>query len=218
MTRFDPRWRVCLFVLMAVGLFVTAGCRKGRLANSVTGKVSFNNGSVPYGKVQFYDGENKMVGEGSIQNGTYTVAGLPTGDMKVCVLMTKPEMPGGMKGMPGMPGGMPGMPGGMQGNMPGGMQMPPGMENMKPGEDGKMPAGMTPPKMGVMPARAVDSAGNRSQTPETTPDPTGHLPSSAEINATMDKITKKYGDPRSTDLSYTVQSGQQEYNITLTMP
>jgi hypothetical protein len=66
-----------------VGCLVTTGCG-GR--GDVSGKVTFDGEPIPWGRVFFHSQGNKNeVLNGRIINGQYSVAGVPTGPVKIAV-------------------------------------------------------------------------------------------------------------------------------------
>jgi hypothetical protein len=192
--------RASLVLVLASGLVLVAGCKKNLPQNSVSGQVKYNDGPLPFGKVQLWKDETTLVGESPIRpDGTYTVATAATGPVKICV---QAEM------MMGDPRAKMAMPPEMMKMMKG--EMPPGMEEqMKAAkEGGSPPMKMRPPRV---PPRPVGGSGDTNPPP----DPMSAMANNAEMRKVLDKLNKKYGSVKTTDLTFDVQAGEQKHNIAL---
>jgi len=88
-----PRF-VGLFILLPSFLLVTAvGC--GDSFGTVSGEVKINGVPAPKGEIVFVGQERvKKAATGSIENGKYTVSGIPVGKVKI-VLQNVTAAPGG---------------------------------------------------------------------------------------------------------------------------
>jgi hypothetical protein len=164
-------WTMCwakrraAVILLALLVFLpAAGCGKG--SGSLTGKVYFDDQPMPGGTVTFIPEQGGGGGSASInpEDGTYSVANLRPGKMKVIV---KPVARGGG----GRPGGNPG----------GGVSGP-------PKEKGGIPSGIPAE------ARQAYEAGGKT--------PGKHVP-----------VPLKYQDESKTELTVTVEKGEQEFII-----
>jgi hypothetical protein len=75
------RLRRIAFVVALCAL-VTLGCgRKG----TVSGTVNYKNKPLPSGTVTFFGANKEIVGNGSINNGNYSIANVPPGPVKITV-------------------------------------------------------------------------------------------------------------------------------------
>ena len=196
--------RAPVALLCAAALVLLAGCGKKKdllpnAGNVVSGKITYKDGPLPFGLIQFYAAETEQVVGSSQVNpdGSYRIDNLPPGEVRIAILTKTPSMAG--RGMPPpgmeiptdpsqapksgpppwhrrgpqMPGmtGRPGMPGGMSGG-PGG------------------PGGMTFPTV------------NSGQAPP-------------EVRAEIEALDEKYRDPKTAKLDYTVTPGEQTHDIVL---
>ena len=93
--------------LVAAALLAAAGCGGGGRTHSLTGKVTYQGKPVIYGSVlvRCADGTQQA---GNIQpDGTYTVADLPAGPVKLGVISPEPPDPASRPPPPGAPGAPP---------------------------------------------------------------------------------------------------------------
>jgi hypothetical protein len=206
MIRFGFRCRLCLLALLGALTSVLLGCKsKDAETARVEGKVEFADGwPLPFGFVQFRT-ETEPKAMAQIRNGRYMVTGLVPGtELKVLVTL---QPPGGM-GM-GMPPGM----------HPG-MEMPPGMP---PGKD--MPPGMFPgkdmPGKGVPPGKDMPPGKDEPKGKDGAPGkdgPAKGMPPGKDGQAFPPELVKAlepYGSIEKTPLHYTVQPGNQTFDIVL---
>jgi len=193
--------RVPVALLCAAGLLLV-GCGKKKdllpnAGNAVSGKITYKDGPLPFGLIQFYAVETEeVVGSSQVNpDGSYRIDNLPPGEVRIAILTKTPSMAGRNMPPPGremptdpsqapksgpppwhrrgpqMPGmtGRPGMPGGMPPGMPGGMAFP---------------------------------TVNSSQAPP-------------EVRAEIEALDEKYRDPQTAQLAYTVTPGEQTHDIVL---
>lgn len=199
---YKRRWLPGL--LIAVFLLAAAGCKKSHSA-AVTGKVYMGEDKpLPLGQVQFL-GKGGVLGSSPISpDGRYQITGLPTGTVLIVVSMKQ--------SMGGMPGGMPMPAGGAPPAMMPGGGGPPGMPGGGPpgmppsGGPPGMPPGGGPPGMPGMQGgmRGVPGALTLESLPK-------------EAQAELAKVDARYGDATKSDLNYEVQSGEQTFDIHLTL-
>jgi hypothetical protein len=88
--------------------FVSVGCGGGKKA-TVSGKINYRGKPLPTGTVTFFGATNQIVGSGAISDGTYKLANVPVGPVKISVTtppvrMVDPRHPA-PKDMPGSPSG-----------------------------------------------------------------------------------------------------------------
>jgi hypothetical protein len=84
--------RQCLFVLAGFAAVALAGC--GAAKGTVSGQVKYKGQPLPWGDIAFLcAGGDKPVLHAKIQDGSYTVSGLPAGPAQVIVTTTPPPAP-----------------------------------------------------------------------------------------------------------------------------
>jgi hypothetical protein len=180
--------RSSVFLVLATGFLVgMSGCGETKPPeNFVSGKVFFNkNVPVPYGTVRFFN-DKGMIGKSLIRSdGSYSIANVPEGEVKICVRAEPPKSGSPMDQMTG-----------------GGKGMPPGMKNWKP-EDGKPPPRFRPPIVKIEP----DGRKSQSDSPRA-------IPVNPELKALAKKI-KKFNSPKTTTLTFVIQAGEQTHDIIL---
>ena len=82
------RWRGA--VALAISLLVLSGVGCGGKA-TVTGQVTYRGNPLPSGSVNFFDAHQNIVGTATIANGSYSIANVPPGSVKISV--TTPLVP-----------------------------------------------------------------------------------------------------------------------------
>lgn len=91
---------------LAVSLVLLAGLGCGGKKATVTGQVSYRGNPLPSGSVNFFDDSKNIVGTATIANGSYSMANVPPGHVKISV--TTPIVPQADRRHPppkDMPGG-----------------------------------------------------------------------------------------------------------------
>jgi hypothetical protein len=83
------------FLWLAVLSLVAAGmgCGGGKSGGKVSGTVKYQGTPLPSGTVTFFDAKKQIVGSATIQNGSYTMEGVPPGKMMVSVTTPPAVMP-----------------------------------------------------------------------------------------------------------------------------
>jgi hypothetical protein len=197
------RIRLCLRVTAAIwsvacaGLIV--GCSKNSEREPVSGTVTYQGKPVPYGQVVFYGGSRPIAVAPIGPDGRFNAPELPDGDLSVAIATTIPvfiEDPSGPgPGGPGGPGGS-----GRHGHGPGGSG-PGGSGPTGPGGSaGSGPWGPGGPGSGN-PGSGGPGAGRPDSARPSLP------PLPPEVQATLEKIQAKYGNPMTSGLAYTKGSG-----------
>jgi hypothetical protein len=196
-----PRSR--LLLTLAPLLALAAGCSKKPQAASLAGQVRYKGRPVVYGQVQFMQG-GRAVGKGEIQDGQYSAAGLPPGDLDVVVL-TRVPLP--LAGQPFAPGQGPPMP----------FPTPPEPGD-GPGKADKDKADEVADKDRADKDRADKGAFPPMPPHLPGPGPAGppHLPEfPEETQKFLDEVQQKFGDPADVRLTIKVEPGHQTRDLEL---
>jgi hypothetical protein len=87
MNRFIPSSSAGRFVAWSVVpllALVSLGCGGSKKA-TVTGNINYRGRPLPAGTVTFFNASKEIVGNGSIANGSYSIANVPVGPVKIAV-------------------------------------------------------------------------------------------------------------------------------------
>lgn len=162
---------------------------------TVSGRVTYNGESLPYGVVLFYDpgkiedGKVIPLATAMIQNGRYVANGLPTGPVVVCVACDPDVSPASLSSPTSVVGGAP----------PGG---PPGGGGAPPPPPGGLPPGAPPPPGGLpsdMPGATLPGIEKLSD----------------EQKTQLKALHKEYGNFSKAKFSFPIEEGQQTQNLDL---